>query len=270
MENNFQPIVMPCTKEQYESLLPVLREHRHKDNFLNGVYPILQTRYSLKSITNNHNGDTGHVSINTKSIDDSIHTYSYKRKVHKRFNRKIFLASLGIIEEKPFVLPDKWCVKVTEENVDVLNAYLLKHKSVYDGYNSNWGVEFVKTYELYFLKPTRRGVHSTIRKKGYTEITFEQFKKYALEKDISILESQPLTTNRNNTMIKATVNESLPKGKIHKGCLVKWKDIVGIVISTNLKEVTILSLSKGIGITYNVNTDIDNVSLFKGILTLEQ
>lgn len=89
----FQPIVMPCIKKQYESLVPILKKHN------------IDCGYFLDTsicITNNHNGYNRYVCGNKFPLD-SIHHASHDRKIYKRHNRKAFLASLGIIEESKSV-----------------------------------------------------------------------------------------------------------------------------------------------------------------------
>ena len=99
----FQPIVMPCTKEQYDSLIPILEQNeisiaRNNDN----------CPYS-KRITNYFAISTNFVS-RTYAPDSIFEKDRPEVKIYKRFNRKIFLKSLGIVEEPEFVLPEKWCV----------------------------------------------------------------------------------------------------------------------------------------------------------------
>ena len=124
----------------------------------------------------------------------------------------------------------------------------------------------------YFVCSLKEMIATTQHHKdSYTEITFEQFQEYVLKQDISISESQSVTNKQPKTMLKVKVEETQPKEKIHKGCLVKWKDVIGVVTSsTNHKTVNITSLSRSAGQAYSINMEIDNVSLFKGRLTLEQ
>lgn len=75
----------------------------------------------------------------------------------------------GVLQiEEEFVLPEKWCVAVTKQNVDVL---------------SEWrGNSALKTGRIYGY------VHENytwadIVMKGYTEITYDQFQKHVLKED---------------------------------------------------------------------------------------
>lgn len=254
-KDKFQPIVMPCTKEQYDSLIPILEQNeisiaRNKDNC---PYSKRITTYFAKY--NNF--------VSRTYIPNAIfETDRPEVKIYKRFNRKIFLKSLGIVEEPEFVLPKKWCVRINNENYNIISEYRSKihHYPLTvsrEGFMHSDGI-------ITKSNPSLNNILSS------TEITFEQFQKYVLKQNISILESQSVTNKQTNAMVKATVEELQPKEKIHKGCLVKWKDIIAIVTLTKGNYIEMMSLSKGIGTRYNINIDIDNISLFKGKLTLEQ
>lgn len=70
------------------------------------------------------------------------------------------------VGEKPFVLPEKWCVSVTKENVEELSEWrgdkdLIKAKAT-DGYLHD---------DLIWL---------SVMRNGYTEITFEQFLEHVV------------------------------------------------------------------------------------------
>jgi hypothetical protein len=82
--------------------------------------------------------------------------------------------------EPEFVLPEKWCL-FTSENVDILNKYLVDNKANYKNYNINWNIHS----GLYFHSESHgAGGHSSNHiYKGFTEITFEQFEKYVLNKN---------------------------------------------------------------------------------------
>lgn len=80
--------------------------------------------------------------------------------------------------EKEFVLPEKWCVKFNyKEVVDYCNKYGACKPYYY--HSSSDGVLFAHF-------PSFDGGRFTTSKcieKGYTEITFEQFKKYVIKED---------------------------------------------------------------------------------------
>jgi hypothetical protein len=69
-----------------------------------------------------------------------------------------------------FVLPEKWIVKVTEENKDLLNHYRINIKKY-----SRFGIEFPYMANC--------GSGDSGESLFYTEITFEQFKKYVLKEE---------------------------------------------------------------------------------------
>lgn len=252
-KDKFQPIVMPCTKEQYKSLIPVLKENKIETTIYDDAF---------KTITNNHNNCNSLVGKSVHSINDKWHVLM-NRKIYKRFNRKIFLKSLGIIEEPEFVLPEKWCIKVTNENLEFCKN--LK--------NCELHFQYQYTYVIGgFYGPERgdTGSYGTVDSGGRTEITFEQFKKYVLKQD-DILESQSVTNKQ--TKMKSTVNEiKQSEPTIKKGLLVVTQERVGIVtkyISDNNFDVTILHPSGHHGLIVT-NLNYANIRIFKGKLTLEQ
>jgi len=72
--------------------------------------------------------------------------------------------------EEEFILPEKWCIKVTNENQEDITNYF--HR----GY----------TAEIdYYLYVDNNQFHykSIVKDEYYTEITFEQFKKYVLKQN---------------------------------------------------------------------------------------
>jgi len=75
-----------------------------------------------------------------------------------------------------FVLPEKWAVKVTKENINIINDYRNSF-NVID--NFDLGTYQYAEYQGY-------GLYEKNLYKGYKEITFEEFEKYVLLKDIII------------------------------------------------------------------------------------
>jgi hypothetical protein len=89
---------------------------------------------------------------------------------------KIITAEEFIKLNTDFVLPEKWCVKVTPENADILTDWKTK---VSDGdFDDN-----AKDYS--YVSEDGRGMNDLdFVESKYTEITFDQFKQYVLkEKD---------------------------------------------------------------------------------------
>lgn len=89
---------------------------------------------------------------------------------------KLFIKQLDM--EKEFILPEKWCVRLV--NQEVVNYVNSKCFGNYFVVNSNW---------FYHANHTDL-VHPTIFK-DYTEITLEQFKQYVLKQNG--METQKLT-----------------------------------------------------------------------------
>ena len=81
-------------------------------------------------------------------------------------------------KEPKFVLPKKWCIKVTKENIDeILNI------------NHNFKIacnrdkQMILRNNYYLIKSNDTGYKLIFNDVIYTEITFEQFKKYVLNED---------------------------------------------------------------------------------------
>ncbi len=75
-----------------------------------------------------------------------------------------------------FVLPEKWCILRNKDNHVIINNYLNR----LSGFNG----AFDNRYYIYLESsiPSKYGAPSCIPE-GYTEITFEQFKKYVLKEN---------------------------------------------------------------------------------------
>lgn len=87
-----------------------------------------------------------------------------------------------------FALPEKWCVKITKENAKTIGDFYGKHS--WNGYKTLIPKEEVGKYYTshnvssgtsVFSKDNGSYFHLSSPSEGYTEITFEQFKKYVLK-----------------------------------------------------------------------------------------
>ena len=164
--NKFTPIAMKCNKEQWEDIKPLLvRDNiiiRHITSFDHDTW-----------LTNNYID----IKLNISNVP-IWSAYFFKRNIYSEWDKNIFLNACGIEEE--FVLPEKWCVKVTNENKDVVYRWKLENTrcttyisaGYYASYNGLWGIKISN---------------------DMTEITFEQFKKYVLK------ENNMNTTNTDKT-----------------------------------------------------------------------
>jgi hypothetical protein len=154
--NKFTPIAMKCNKEQWEDIKPLLV----KDNIL--TRHIISFDYDTY-LTNNYMD----IKLNISNVPIWSASF-FKRNIYSEWDKNIFLNACGIEEE--FVLPEKWCVKVTNENKDVVYRWKLENTrcttyisaGYYASYNGLWGIKISN---------------------DITEITFEQFKKYVLKEN---------------------------------------------------------------------------------------
>jgi hypothetical protein len=96
-----------------------------------------------------------------------------------------------------FVFPEKWCIKTTNENIDILGNWRddgpLHHGHI------GW--------YLHTPMNNKNGYNQERKENDYTEITFEQFKKYVLKQN----------TMKNTTVKKAELEQ------IHNVACSTWK-----------------------------------------------
>jgi hypothetical protein len=96
-----------------------------------------------------------------------------------------------------FILPEKWCIKTTNENIDILGNWRddgpLHHGHI------GW--------YLHTPMNNKNGYNQERKENDYTEITFEQFKKYVLKQD----------TMKNTTVKKSELEQ------IHNVACSTWK-----------------------------------------------
>lgn len=90
----------------------------------------------------------------------------------------------SVSKTEEFVLPEKWCIRATEKNVHILKQ--TTHCNKHLNYN----------YTIGGYYGTKFGGNSVVPN-GYTEITFEQFKKYVLKETITkvdLSKQEPMKT----------------------------------------------------------------------------
>jgi hypothetical protein len=78
-----------------------------------------------------------------------------------------------ILKESSFILPEKWCIKVTEENVETLGKWRDAGPITAERY-------ITESWYLHTPKHGAKGYNEPRKDPEYTEITFEQFKQYVL------------------------------------------------------------------------------------------
>ena len=126
------------------------------------VYQINEV--DLRSGVQKHHFDNGSGLKNNRCW---LYTYEFRKATSEEITK--------VTGNKDFVLPELWCIKVTEENKDVLGKWRTS-----GGLGVSYGYCVNK-----FL--TCRDVGYWYRDKPavYVEITFEQFKKYVLKENVS-------------------------------------------------------------------------------------
>lgn len=109
-------------------------------------------------------------------------------------------------KEETFVLPEKWCFTTTEKSHKIfIDWYIDKYKKIRGSFNTTIG----NHYCINEKNNTEQGwmYFAPERKEGYTEITFEQFKKYVLKQDD--MEKKIIGYKLNGKVDRQTVNRFL-------------------------------------------------------------
>lgn len=151
--NNYYPIAMRCNQEQWEDIKPLLDKHYIEFKYINSFNI---TNY----LVNNYAGDD--LTITNVSRSDSR---KHDRKVYEEWDKDIFLSACGINDK--FVLPEKWCLKITDENRADVNYW---RRNIVKYRNSDCPSSYI----------TENGCGDC----GHNgpKITTEQFYKYVLNK----------------------------------------------------------------------------------------
>jgi len=179
-----KPIAMRCNQEQFDAIRPKLEEAG-----LRIMLPTFATppRY----LTNFFNGK-GNVTDLSKerALEETDNLF-------EKWNEQTFLEYCGI---DSFVLPEKWCIEITDQNKHVLLEWVRKqHK-----YNRTWEYAFRAGNFALSKHPCDNSylwTGTTKSLKGedseYLQITFEQFCKH-------ILNQEPIMPKYKNYIVPAT------------------------------------------------------------------
>lgn len=183
--DNIEIIHIKMTKEQ-------LLEKAKRD------YPI-GTKFKPLDI-NAYGGITRTITKRQFTILYNTNYGSYNDAITDGTDRFIYTDKLGWAEiiSKPeevettkvdtFVLPEKWCVKVTDKKLfdSYIHTKLISEKS----YKKTWYTANHQYFHSPLFKRFDYFMHSSrVIENGYTEITFDQFKKYVLKENV---ETKPI------------------------------------------------------------------------------
>jgi len=112
--------------------------------------------------------------LRKQDIDKLIDILQNKKKELESEQDNYIFEFIGAKERDEFVLPEKWAIK---QNKEEINNYFnkLQNKHFYESIDDN----------QYFHNPPYAAHYRLNRSilESYTEITFEQFKKYVLNED---------------------------------------------------------------------------------------
>lgn len=99
--------------------------------------------------------------------------YNFNKNRFKPSTKEAYDAQF-VVKEPEFVLPEKWYLKITNDNKDIINNW---RRNIIQYDNSDC------QYETISQNGSGSSVIFIIQNKDYTEITFEQFKKYVLKEE---------------------------------------------------------------------------------------
>lgn len=125
---------------------------------------------ALAAMTDKEDGIKGEWWRYTDEMSEPIEAQKYLGEFtvpNKSWRKATVQEIVEHFEKKEFMLPEKWCVKVTVKNSSYLNAFAFT-----SGYYG------LCNFNKYFTSDIVAGVKTG---NGYTEITFDQFKKYVLK-----------------------------------------------------------------------------------------
>lgn len=132
-------------------------------------------------IENNKSKLEKRISKLERKVNGLVDTYS------GNINNSICLDPWDIINDLPALskkelteLPEKWCVKVNEDNIDILKSYWLKLPKVDSSYNfQDWLISDKRSYNSYLIYNK-----DSLTAWGYTEISFSDFERLVLKKEL--------------------------------------------------------------------------------------
>lgn len=150
-----------------------------------------------------------------------------------------------VLKETAFVLPSKWCIKVTEENVVTLGNWRssgpLKDKRYIE-----------EGWYLHTPKHSAKGYNEPTKDPNYTEITFEQFKQHVL-KESPVVETIVETLNQEEDYTGRTIKALV---KSPQGTGVQLGEEIKILIKEN-KDTYILDITARGAINMRINRPLD-------------
>lgn len=101
--------------------------------------------------------------------------------INKDFDTKIFYLNkhwfhIPIENKKEFILPKKWCINMEDYKKGCVVANYIKP--------DHWYLKSPIKVKYFYFIGNKFDVWSKKKEKGFTEITFEEFEKYVLKKNI--------------------------------------------------------------------------------------
>ena len=159
--------------------------YKELQTVLKAAYPLTHSWYGLNSSSYYYWTKDNYYWKNSELNKSNLPVQSVKEFL-KMINEK----------EPEFVLPEKWCIKL--DNIEVVN-YCNK-------YGKCPPYELADTLYAHF--PSFDNICTTSKevKKDYTEITFEQFKKYVLKQEEPLFEVGTQFRHRRNNSLDYTIS----------------------------------------------------------------
>lgn len=116
--------------------------------------------------------------FNQELIGDKV---KLQNKVNKLQRMIDMINYLQPNEKEEFILPEKWCViGNNQKEYDLISKYVRKNGGEHYTDEANFPLEHIPYFKN--SEYVTSNFKTSPINKGYTEITFEQFKKYVLNK----------------------------------------------------------------------------------------
>ncbi len=176
----FKGIAMKCSQKNWEEIKPILEKN-------NLCIENITTFNDCTYLVNNYE-------LRERVISNASHKSDYhkQRTVFEEWDMNTFLEYCGI--EVEFVLPDKWCVKVIEENCNILGKFYAI--TSFKSYRRIIPDKYIGKYMTSHNVSSKNSIFSEIPGSNFDikapndlfkEISFGQFKKYVLKEQEKIL-----------------------------------------------------------------------------------
>jgi len=189
---NFMNIYIKLEGYQSKNKAKILFDKWNKEKVMEPLpqFKVIETIETITKVENNEGNQffIGDTVKSSNNIISKIESFEYNQSKSKILayvinSTKTDYFDINEIEhyiepkvvESEFILPEKWCIK---QNSQIINDWLNINKQTYSYYCS------INQYQIvHFPAINEAHLYSNIQN-DYTEITFDQFKKYVLKTEV--------------------------------------------------------------------------------------